>query len=76
MIDISEVKNVIELTGELAFKETEIINLVKNIFNSLPASGEFSPLLTIFANSLEPDQARQNVGPGLDPSWLFLKEYL
>ena len=76
MIDISEVKNVIELPVVLAFKETEIINLVKNIFNSLLASGEFCPLLTIFANSLDPDQARQNVRPGLDPCCLTLQCYL
>ena len=32
-----------------------------------------------FANSLDPDQAQQNVGPDLDPNCLtlmvFLKEY-
>ena len=26
-------------------------------------------LLITFANSLDPDQARQNVGPDLDPKW-------
>ena len=41
-------------------------------FNSLPASGEFCSLLTIFANSLDPNQARQNVGPDLDPNRLTL----
>ena len=35
-------------------------------------------LLVAYANSLDPDQVRQNVGPDLDPSclslwWLFLK---
>ena len=30
-------------------------------FNSLPVSGEFHRLLLIFANSLDPDQARHNV---------------
>ena len=29
-------------------------------------------LLVTFANSLDPDQARQNVGPGLDPNCLAL----
>ena len=38
----------------------------------LAASGEFCHLLTIFANSLDPDQARQNVGPDLDPNCLTL----
>ena len=31
-----------------------------------------SVLLITFANSLDPDQARQNVGPDLDPNWLTL----
>ena len=39
-------------------------------FNSLPASGDFCHLLITFANSLDPDQARQNVGPDLDPNCL------
>ena len=42
------------------------------ILNSLPASGKFCRLLIIFANSLDPDQARQNVGPDLDPYCLTL----
>ena len=37
------------------------------VFNSLPASGNFCHLLITFANSLDPDQACQNVGPDLDP---------
>ena len=32
-------------------------------------------LLIIFANSLDPDQARQNVGPDLDPNCLTLWWY-
>ena len=39
---------------------------------SLPASGEFCHLLRIFANSLDPDQARQDVRPDLDPICLTL----
>ena len=31
---------------------------------------DFCPLLIVFANSLDPDQARQNVGPDLDPNYL------
>ena len=38
------------------------------MFNSLPACNFFCHLLIIFANSLEPDQACQNVGPDLDPN--------
>ena len=37
------------------------------VSNSLPTSGDFCCLLITFANNLDPDQARQNVGPGLDP---------
>ena len=45
------------------------------IFNTLAlfffASGDFCLLIT-FANSLDPDQDRQNVGPDLDPNCLTL----
>ena len=44
----------------------------------MPASSEFCCLPINFANSLNSDQAQQNVGPDLDPSsltLLFLKEY-
>ena len=53
-------------------------------FNSFPASGDFCCLLAsgdfcclliIFANSLDPDQARQHVGPDLDPNCLTLWWY-
>ena len=37
---------------------------------SLPASGDYCHLLITFANSLDSDQARQNVGPDLDPNCL------
>ena len=37
-----------------------------------PASGDFCRLLITFANSLDPDQAQQNVGPDLDPNCLTL----
>ena len=39
------------------------------MFNSLPSSVR---LLITYANSLDPDQARQNVGPDLDPNCLTL----
>ena len=32
--------------------------------------GDFCCLLITFANSFDPDQARQNVGPDLDPNCL------
>ena len=46
--------------------------MVNCVSNSLPASGEFCHLLLIFANSLDPGQAQQNVGPDLDPNCLTL----
>ena len=42
-----------------------------SVFNSLPASSNFAHLLINFANSLDPDQAQQNVGPDLDPNCLI-----
>ena len=50
-------------------------------FNFFLASCKFSHLLVTFANSLDPDQARQNVGPDLDPNRFtvsknFLKKFL
>ena len=48
--------------------------------NSFPASGKFCYLLISYTISLDPDQARQNVGPDLDPNCLtlmvFSKEFL
>ena len=41
-------------------------------FNSFTGSGDFCRLPITFANSLGPDQARQNVGPGLGPNCLTL----
>ena len=40
--------------------------------NSFSTSGDFCRLLITFANSLDPVQARQNVGPDLDPNCLVL----
>ena len=41
--------------------------------NSLLASGDFCHLLITFANSLDPDQDRQIVGPDLDGNSLTLR---
>ena len=38
---------------------------IASLINSLPASS--NKLMLIFANSLDPDQARQNVEPEQDP---------
>ena len=41
--------------------------------NTFLSSGDFCRLMiTAFANSLDPDQDRQNVGPDLDPNNLTL----
>ena len=42
-------------------------------FNSFLVSGNFCCLLIIFANSLDPDQDPQNVGPDLDPNCFTLE---
>ena len=39
--------------------------------NSFLCSGNFCRLLITFANNLDPDQDRQNVGPDLDPNNLI-----
>ena len=41
----------------------------------LPLLSTHFRLLIIFANSLDPDQARQKVGPDLDPICLTLRWY-
>ena len=40
--------------------------------NSFPASGDFCRMLITIGNSMDPDQARQNVGPDLGPYCLTL----
>ena len=40
--------------------------------NFVSPSDNFCHLLTSFANSLDADQARQDVGPDLDPNYLIL----
>ena len=42
------------------------------LYLTLPTSGNFCHLLITFANSFDPDQARQNVGPDLDPNCLTM----
>ena len=39
--------------------------------NSVSAIGDIYYLLVTYANSLDPDQARQNVGPDQDPGCLI-----
>ena len=40
--------------------------------NSFPTGDDFCHLLITFANSLDSNQAEQNVGPDLDPNCLTL----
>ena len=49
-----------------------IFSVRDEIFNSFPANANLCYLLITFANSLDPGQARQNVGPDLDPNCLTL----
>ena len=50
-----------------------------SVYKADRAKPNFCCLLITFANSLDPDQVRQNVGPDLDPNCLtlmvFLKEF-
>ena len=65
--------------NQLAYMCSLISNFVirfLEIINSLPASSKFYRLLMIFANSFDPDQARQNVGTDLGPNLLSLRRYL
>ena len=48
----------------------KVVSRSCSVFNTLPASGDFCRLLMTFSNSLDPDQARQNVGPDLDSKCL------
>ena len=53
---------------------------VSILLHSFPTSGDLCPLLITFANSLDPGQAWQNVGPDLDPTvwhwWYSWKIFL
>ena len=66
--------------GNVAFQspayEFATYDICVSLFNSFPASGDFCRLLIIFANSFDPDQDRQDVGPDLDPNCLTLTVFL
>ena len=47
-----------------------LIPEISEYLNALHASGNFWCLLITYANSLDPDQDRQNVGPDLNPNSL------
>ena len=48
----------------------KVVSKSSFVFNSLPPRVDFCCLLITFANSLDPDQASQNVGSDLDPNCL------
>ena len=67
--------------SKLTFSKNSLMNtirvsdslyLTREFFNCLPASGHLYHLLLSLANSLDPDQDRQTVGPDLDPNCLTL----
>ena len=62
-------------SGSALFAKTGHVVFSKRRVNSFPASGNFCHLLITFANSLDQDQARQNVGPDLGPNCLTLWWY-
>ena len=45
---------------------------IASVITSFLATGDFCRLPITFANSLDPDQDRQNVGPDLNPNCLTL----
>ena len=55
-----------EINFSQGFNQKEVSSCFA--FNSLPARGDSCCLPITFANSLDPDQARLNVGPDLEPN--------
>ena len=47
--------------------------MIIKMFSQLPVNS--SPASFTFTSSLDPDQARQNVGPDLDPNCLIVRWY-
>ena len=60
----------VQILGHLAKVGGTLVSLTFTL--TLLASGDLCRMLTTFANSLDPDRDRQNVGPDLDPSCLTL----
>ena len=59
-----------KLTLAMVKFSQKVISRSCSVFKSFPASSDICHLLITFANSLDPDQARQNVRPDLDPNCL------
>ena len=60
----------------VVFIRSALAFFVVAALNSFPAIGNICCLLITFANSLDRYQARQNVGPDLDPNCLTLMVFL
>ena len=58
-----------EITLSQGFSQ-KVVSTHCFVFNSLPARGNFFVCWISFANSLDPDQARKNLGLDLDPNCL------
>ena len=56
-----------KLTLAKVLARVHVVSTSCFVFKSLPARGDLCCLLITFANSLDPDQARQYVWPDLDP---------
>ena len=66
-IILGEVWNIVIFSQGFSQK---VVSTISFVFNSLPPSVDFCCLMITFANSLDPDQASQNVRPDLDPNCL------
>ena len=64
--------NEIDFSQEFS-QNVHVVSRSFSEFYSLSASSDFYHLLIIFSNSLDPDQARQTIGPDLDPNCLAPK---
>ena len=58
--------------NEIGFSQgfSQKVGSRSSVFSYLPDSSHFCHLLITFANSWDPDQARQNIRPDLDPNYL------
>ena len=65
-------ENKLVITEEFIFDQNKLPLDPNNHFNSPLASRQYCQLLITFANSLDPDQDRRNVGPDREPSCLTL----
>ena len=68
---INELVSVVTVAGDASFRGS-CMSVTFFLVISFLASGDVCRLLITFANSLDPDQDRQNVGPDLDPNHLTL----